>query len=332
MLGSQVVSVRLVPFACPRERASRLVIATLVGGAILLIALWNPIAQPGPVLCGARLAFGIPCPLCGGTRGAALCLRGHPLEATVYNPLSLPALLFAIGLASRSAYEYASGKRIVVDRPPWTSRAVRWTLVLALLATWVYLLTYRVEDDFPSSLLGARADGMANGTIEPSATEEGAMLREEQIDIRRKRAAEEGLRDPEPRPQPRLQRLSGHQPRAATASTASRIRGFDIGDNTCDCPDFRTNTLGTCKHVEAVLAALRDEAPPQLRARKAAVTHPEIYLQYGEQLRIGIHLPARYSDMLRTLNETFFDLKGLWKGDERLRAAHRDGRAGARSR
>ncbi len=94
------------------------------------------------------------------------------------------------------------------------------------------------------------------------------------------------------------------------------IRGFDVGDNHCDCPDFRTNTLGTCKHVEAVLAALRDETPPQLRRRKAAVTHPEIYLQYTEQQRIGIHLPPRHSDLLHALAETYFDGQGLWKAGD----------------
>jgi SNF2 family DNA or RNA helicase len=141
------------------------------------------------------------------------------------------------------------------------------------------------------------------------------MLREEQIDIRRKRAAQEQFK---------IQNLgrnrvfSDYQITNPTTGGQYRvsIRGFDVGDNTCECPDFRTNTLGTCKHIEAVLAALRDETPPQLRRRKAAVTHPQIYLQYGEQLRIGLHLPPRHSDMLRVLADTFFDLRGLWKGDE----------------
>ena len=35
-------------------------------------------------------AFGIPCPLCGVTRGVALCLPGRPVEATSYNPLTVP--------------------------------------------------------------------------------------------------------------------------------------------------------------------------------------------------------------------------------------------------
>jgi SNF2 family DNA or RNA helicase len=141
------------------------------------------------------------------------------------------------------------------------------------------------------------------------------MLREEQIDIRRRRAAEGHFK---------IQNLgrnrvfSDYQVTNPTTGGQYRvsIRGFDVGDNTCECPDFRTNTLGTCKHIEAVLAALREETPVQLRTRKAAVTHPQVYLNYGEQLLIGLHLPARYSDVLRDLSDQFFDLRGLWKGGD----------------
>jgi superfamily II DNA or RNA helicase len=141
------------------------------------------------------------------------------------------------------------------------------------------------------------------------------MLREEQIDIRRQRAAAEQLR---------VQNLgrnrvfSDYQVTNPTTGGQYRvgIRGFEVGDNTCTCPDFRTNTLGTCKHIEAVLAALRDETPPQVRRRKAAVTHPEIALQYGEQLRLVLHLPPRHSDQLGALADTFFDPRGLWKGGD----------------
>src|SRR5438876_7931851 len=103
------------------------------------------------------------------------------------------------------------------------------------------------------------------------------MLREEQIDIRRKRAAEEGLK---------IQNLGRNRVfsdyQVTNPATGGQyrvsIRGFDVGDNTCTCPDYRTNTLGTCKHVEAVLAALKEEAPATLRQRKAAVLHPEVLL------------------------------------------------------
>jgi superfamily II DNA or RNA helicase len=142
------------------------------------------------------------------------------------------------------------------------------------------------------------------------------MLREEQIDIRRRRAAQEQLR---------VQNLGRNRvfsdylvsnPTSGGQYRVS-IRGFDLGDNSCECPDFRTNTLGTCKHIEAVLAALKEETPPQLRRRKAAITHPEIYLQYGEQLRVGLHLPPRHSDPLQQLADTFFDPRGLWTAGDR---------------
>src|SRR5436190_14904673 len=126
------------------------------------------------------------------------------------------------------------------------------------------------------------------------------MLREEQIDIRRKRAAAE---------QYRIQNLgrnrvfSDYQVTNPTSGGQYRvsIRGFEVGDNTCTCPDFRSNTLGTCKHVEGVLTTLRAEAPATLQSRKAAVTRPEVFLHYGEQLLLGIHLPARHSDQLTGL-------------------------------
>jgi superfamily II DNA or RNA helicase len=143
------------------------------------------------------------------------------------------------------------------------------------------------------------------------------VLREEQIDIRRQRAAAGQFR---------IQNIgrnrvfSDYQVTNPATDGQYRvsIRGFDVGDNACTCPDFRTNTLGTCKHVEAVLAALREEAPAQLRSRKAAVTRPEVFLQYGEHLRLGLHLPPRYSDQLSTLAANFFDDRGFWKGADRF--------------
>src|SRR5438067_10763057 len=92
------------------------------------------------------------------------------------------------------------------------------------------------------------------------------------------------------------------------------VRGFEVGDNACTCPDFKSNTLGTCKHIEAVLDHLKDELPPHLQKKKAVVNRPEIYLHYGEQLQLGIHLPPRHSDKLGQLAARFFDDKGLWSG------------------
>jgi superfamily II DNA or RNA helicase len=143
------------------------------------------------------------------------------------------------------------------------------------------------------------------------------VLREEQIDIRRKRAAEEQFQ---------IEKLGKGRVFGEYKVTNPRsrgeyqvdIRGFEVGDNSCTCPDFRTNTLGTCKHIEAVLASLREETPVQLQHRKATISRPEVYLSYGEQLQVGLHLPARHSDALARLAATFFDDRGLWKGAGRF--------------
>ena len=34
------------------------------------------------------------------------------------------------------------------------------------------------------------------------------------------------------------------------------VRGLEPGDNRCSCPDFATNELGTCKHIEFVVGKL----------------------------------------------------------------------------
>ena len=58
------------------------------------------------------------------------------------------------------------------------------------------------------------------------------------------------------------------------------IRGKLPGDNYCACPDYATNELGTCKHIEFVLARLEKK-----RGAKAAFArgyHPpfsELYLR-----------------------------------------------------
>ncbi len=117
------------------------------------------------------------------------------------------------------------------------------------------------------------------------------MLREEQIDIRRKRAKAVKFK---------IENLGKNRvfsdyrvmnPESGGQYTVA-VRGFEVGDNTCTCPDFKANTLGTCKHVEAVLDTLKDDIPPHLQKKKAEIKRPEIFLYYGEQLQLGIHLPG----------------------------------------
>jgi SNF2 family DNA or RNA helicase len=142
------------------------------------------------------------------------------------------------------------------------------------------------------------------------------LLREEQIDLRRQRARAGRFQIDNLTAKRVFSDFRVTNPESKGSYTVA-IRGFDVGDNTCTCPDFKANTLGTCKHIEAVLGSLEDEVPPHVRQRKAAVTRPEIYLHYGEQLTLGLHLPPRRSDALDNLAKRFFDTHGLWKaGDD----------------
>lgn len=75
------------------------------------------------------------------------------------------------------------------------------------------------------------------------------------------------------------------------------IRGSGLGDNFCSCPDFATNTLGTCKHIEFTLACLQRKR--ERRAELRAGFQPEyseVFLHYGAQrevrFRPGCDCPA----------------------------------------
>ena len=139
------------------------------------------------------------------------------------------------------------------------------------------------------------------------------MLREEQIDLRRRRARSANLQIENLGKNRVFSDYKVTNPQTKGQYTVA-VRGFDTGDNTCTCPDFKSNTLGTCKHIEAVLEKLQADGDPGKR-RKAAVTRPEVTLDYGAaQLRLRLQLPPRHSDPLDQLAKRFFDEAGTWTG------------------
>ena len=90
------------------------------------------------------------------------------------------------------------------------------------------------------------------------------------------------------------------------------VRGEGLGVNYCSCPDFTVNTLGTCKHVEFLLAKLRRQ-----RGGKAALAagyqppFSEVYLRYGARRAVVFHAGTRCPQSLRELAGDFFDGDGL---------------------
>jgi hypothetical protein len=90
------------------------------------------------------------------------------------------------------------------------------------------------------------------------------------------------------------------------------IRGERLGDNYCSCPDFATNTLGTCKHVEFTLAKVR-----RFRGAKAAMAkgfqppYSEVYLRYGAKREVVFGPGAACPEPLKTLAAKYFDASGV---------------------
>lgn len=90
------------------------------------------------------------------------------------------------------------------------------------------------------------------------------------------------------------------------------VRGIAVGDNSCTCPDFATNTLGTCKHIEFTLAKLMRHSA-SARSLKNGQWPPasEVHLQYGAQRHVRFRPGDECPAALAKLAMRFF-------GDDRL--------------
>ncbi|MGH8291675.1 MAG: SNF2-related protein [Steroidobacteraceae bacterium] len=78
------------------------------------------------------------------------------------------------------------------------------------------------------------------------------------------------------------------------------IRGVRSGENFCSCPDFSTNDLGTCKHIEFILGRLeRKRGGRRALAQGFKPRYSEVYLQYGAErhvrFRAGLDCPPPLS-------------------------------------
>jgi superfamily II DNA or RNA helicase len=85
------------------------------------------------------------------------------------------------------------------------------------------------------------------------------------------------------------------------------IRGEGLGDNYCSCPDFATNDLGTCKHIEFTLARLREK-----RGGKAALKRgyspafSEIFLHYGGHRGVRFRAGSDCPEVLKAWARALF--------------------------
>lgn len=86
------------------------------------------------------------------------------------------------------------------------------------------------------------------------------------------------------------------------------IRGQDLGDNYCSCPDFAVNTLGTCKHIEWLLGKLRlRHGATRAFAEGFRPAYSEVYLRYGAKREVVFRAGTECPRGLRELAADHFD-------------------------
>jgi superfamily II DNA or RNA helicase len=91
------------------------------------------------------------------------------------------------------------------------------------------------------------------------------------------------------------------------------IRGRELGHNFCSCPDFATNDLGTCKHIEFTLAKLQAK-----RGGKAALAqgfqpeYSEIWLDYAGRRRVRWRAGKSCPPQLLSEAGRWFDADAGW--------------------
>ncbi|MEX2444130.1 MAG: DEAD/DEAH box helicase [Alkalispirochaeta sp.] len=95
--------------------------------------------------------------------------------------------------------------------------------------------------------------------------------------------------------------------------------------NFCECLDFKTNHLGTCKHIEAVLLAIKnnefqdDDDPVRLLKEDYIPPYTSLYLQYGETRRVKIRIGTDHAAEYLALAREFFDTDMVLKPESYAR-------------
>jgi hypothetical protein len=94
----------------------------LVPAAIILsVSPFDPVPP-----CPLRALAGIPCPLCGSTRGVIAAVHGHIGDALVLNPASIGVLILALLMVA--------GWRVERIRIPV------WVIIVVFAVLWSYQL------------------------------------------------------------------------------------------------------------------------------------------------------------------------------------------------
>jgi superfamily II DNA or RNA helicase len=233
----------------------------------------------------SHLTFDEACKLLGA-RGATLLRRGGEIELDVVPRMS------------------AQVERLVLTMPSPRAGAARVTFWLASgVLRWQCSACTRACVHAGAAFSTVLEDKVALGLAEPppERADGPSDLVERVLAERAERARSEkmAVRSSEPtRPWTDYAVTSAESGRTYRVALRSEARG----DSYCSCPDFRKNTLGTCKHILHVLDKVRRKFPPAVRARPYERREISVHLRYGEQIELRVSTPRKLaSDAARIL-------------------------------
>ncbi len=135
-----------------------------------------------------------------------------------------------------------------------------------------------------------------------------------QLERRQQKGREEGFRIRNTGKEAVFSTFDVHSPSGRTYGVT--IRSLTRRVNSCQCPDFRTNLLGTCKHVEATLALLTRKLSGRVEdTERWAPPLADIYLRYDEEITVVARVTNNLKGTVRALVERYFDGEGRLVGD-----------------
>jgi len=86
------------------------------------------------------------------------------------------------------------------------------------------------------------------------------------------------------------------------------IRGAGLGVNYCSCPDFATNDLGTCKHIEFTLGCLEAKRGGKTALKRGfQPPYSELFLDYAGRRRVRFRAGGECPESLWQAAGELFD-------------------------
>jgi superfamily II DNA or RNA helicase len=92
------------------------------------------------------------------------------------------------------------------------------------------------------------------------------------------------------------------------------IRSSEPGLNFCSCMDFKTNGLGTCKHIEYILYKInKNRQKAKLLQAGYQPHYTSVYVQYGQERKVRLRIGTEKASEFGQLAKAYFDAAGILK-------------------